>query len=83
MRRLLPSLPLLLSTLFLLAPRPVGADEIRLHGGTSLEGVVLERNEKEVRLLLPEGVELTLAAGDVAEVVTDEAAPRANEYIRY
>jgi hypothetical protein len=59
------------------------ADTVRLRGGTEVRGTVLARDEKALHLLLPEGVELTLAAGDVAEVVVDDGAPKPGEAVRY
>jgi hypothetical protein len=62
---------------------PGAADEVRLAGGTRLEGVVLARDEKEVRLLLPGGQEVVLAAADVAEVVPAPEAPKPGQHVRY
>ena len=76
-RILLPFLLLLL----LLAP--AAADQIVLNGGSRIEGVVLERSEKSLRLLLPKGDEIVLAAEDVKEVVAAEDAPAAGKYLRF
>jgi len=59
------------------------ADVVRLSGGSTIEGIVLEEGEEQVRLLLPLGDEITLERADVAEIVIDRAAPQAGEYFRY
>ncbi len=81
-----PSLALSLVT-FLAAVASLGghatADDVVLAGGTRLTGVVLERGPERVRVLLPEGDELTLAAADVREVVPDKDAPKGDKVVRY
>lgn len=79
MRRFL--LPLLV--LGLLPATVARPDEVWLKGGSHLEGVVLGRSEQGVRLLLPPGAELRLAAADVAEVKIDADAPQAGRHLRY
>jgi hypothetical protein len=68
--------------LLILLP-PAGGDTVRLPGGTELTGVVLERSETRVRLLLPGGSEVSLLATDVAEVRADDDAPKAGQVARW
>jgi hypothetical protein len=76
--------PLLVLLLLLLAaPLAAHADEVRLRGGTRLHGVVLERGEKEVRLLVDGLTEVRLAAADVAEVAPDPEEPAPGRYLAY
>jgi hypothetical protein len=83
----LPLLPVLTLLSLLTTGAALGrhatADDVVLAGGTRLTGVVLERGPERVRVLLPEGDELTLATADVREVVPDESAPKGDKVVRY
>jgi hypothetical protein len=59
------------------------ADDVVLVGGSRLTGVVLERTPERVRLLLPSGTELDLAAADVKEVAPDADPPTGTKFVRY
>jgi hypothetical protein len=73
---------LVLVSLGLLAGRARG-DDVVLHGGSRLTGVVLERGPERVRLLLASGQEVELAAADVKDVVADADAPAGDKVVRY
>lgn len=76
-----------LATAALTPPLPAAADTLVLQGGTRLEGVVLAREGEgatgTVRLLLPAGQELVLAAADVAQVLPDPEAPQGEQVVRF
>jgi hypothetical protein len=74
---------LAVAALLLLAGAPALADEVVLKGGSRLEGVVLEKDERSLLLLLPGSTEIRLAAADVAEVRPDGEAPAGSRVIRY
>jgi len=81
-----PSLALTLLTFLtaaLVLGRHAAADDVVLSGGTRLTGVVLEHGTERVRVLLPEGAELTLATADIREIVADEGAPKGDKVVRY
>jgi|GEM_PF-364365 len=64
-------------------PRGARADVVELTGGSRLTGIVLERSEAGVRLLLPGGDEVRLAKSDVAEVRPDPEAPAKDAFLRF
>ncbi len=63
--------------------RAARADDVVLSGGSRLSGIVLERTEAGVRLLLSGGDEVRLAAADVAKVEVDPDAPGKDAFLRY
>jgi len=63
--------------------RGARADDVVLKGGSRLAGIVLERPEGDVRLLLPGGDEVRLAAADVASVTLDPDAPAQGAFLRF
>lgn len=64
-------------------PRAAYADDVVLSGGTRLTGVVLGRDDAQVRLLLPSGQEIALTAADVKEIVPDPEPPSGDKITRY
>ncbi|MFM8385726.1 MAG: hypothetical protein ACKOCB_02730 [Planctomycetia bacterium] len=76
-----------LATAALTQPLSAAADTLVLQGGTRLEGVVLAREGEgttgTVRVLLPAGQELVLAAADVAQVLPDPEAPQGEQVVRF
>ncbi len=63
--------------------RDARADEVELTGGSRLTGIVLERSEAGVRLLLPGGDEIRLSTADVARVRPDPEAPAKDAFLRF
>lgn len=59
------------------------ADEVVLTHGSRLAGVVLSQDAAALRLLLPQGAEITLTPADVQEVVRDADAPQGEQVIRF
>lgn len=76
-----------LATAALTQALSAAADTLVLQGGTRLEGVVLAREGEgttgTVRVLLPAGQELVLAAADVAQVLPDPEAPQGEQVVRF
>jgi hypothetical protein len=77
----------LIAFLGLLPAAAASADTVELVGGSRLEGVVLsgpaEGERAPVRLLLPHGDEVLLAAADVKGVLADASAPAPGQHLRF
>lgn len=79
--RIRPSLLILLPALLLFPPH-ARADRVHLAGGGALDGVVVERGEAGVRLVLDGGAQVHLAKAWIERVALDPAAPAAGVHIR-
>ncbi|MFM8980503.1 MAG: hypothetical protein ACKOSS_08580 [Planctomycetia bacterium] len=87
LRRACAVLAAALACTTLARPLPAAADTLVLQGGTRLEGVVLARTGEgpaaTLRVLLPAGQELVLAAADVQQVLPDAEAPQGEQVVRF
>jgi hypothetical protein len=74
---------LLVLLLLPIAPALARADTVVLQGGTKVTGIVLRKDDRALRLLLPDGDEQEFLLADVAQVVPDASTDPSSPPMRW